>query len=229
MATFFSVITFAYAKTLSLRSLKNSKLISEIVPLAFFSVFISYVLGLIFLKEEIKILPLFGLILIIFGGYYLKITETKEDIFKPFKILFTNKESFYYLLAMLIMPVTALFDKIGLTNIKPVNQSFLLLWENIFTVIIMSIYMSRNDRTWLTDLKINFKVLFLNGFIYTLLALLFFYAISTGALALVSGIKKLEVLFILLLGWFLFGDKPKKEVWVGSLIMLFGVILIKLG
>ena len=89
--------------------------------------------------------------------------------------------------------------------------------------------MSRKDRSWLNDLKINFKVLLLNGIVYTLLALLFIYAITTGALALVSGVKKLEVLFVLLLGWFLFKDKPKKEVWIGSLIMLVGVILIKLS
>ena len=227
--TFLSVVTFAYAKTLSLRSLKNSKLISEIIPLAFFSVLIQYILGLVFLNEEIMLLPFLGLILIIFGGYFLKIKEAREDILKPFKLIFTNKESFYYLLAMLIMPVTSLFDKVGLMNLKPVNQSFLLFWENVLTTILLAGYMSRKDRSWLNDLKINFKVLLLNGIIYTLLALLFIYAITTGALALVSGVKKLEVLFVLLLGWFLFKDKPKKEVWIGSLIMLVGVILIKLS
>lgn len=229
IATLLSVISFAFAKTLSLRSLKNSKLISEIIPLAFFSVLISYILGLIFLKEQISLVPFFGLILIITGGYYLKIKEAKEDILKPFKIIFTNKDTFYYLMAMLIMPITALFDKIGLMNLKPINQSFLLFWENILTTILLAGYMTHKDKSWLKDLKINFKVLFLNGVIYTLLALLFIYAITTGALALVSGVKKLEILFVLLLGWFLFKDKPKKEVWIGSLIMLIGVALIKLS
>lgn len=229
VATFLSVVTFTYAKTLSLRSLKNSKLISEIVPLAFFSVFIQYILGLIFLSEKIKLLPFYGLTLIVFGGYFLKIKEAKEDILKPFTIIFTNKDSFLYLVAMLIMPFTALFDKIGLLNIKPINQSFLLFWENILTTILLAGYMTHKDKSWLKDLKINFKALFLNGVIYTLLALFFIYAITTGALALVSGVKKLEILFILLLGWFLFKDKPKKEVWIGSLIMLIGVALIKLS
>jgi len=229
IATLLSVVSFAFAKTLSLRSLKNSKLMSEIIPLAFFSVFISYILGLIFLKEQIRLIPFFGLILIIIGGYYLKIKEAKEDALKPFKIIFTNKDSLYYLLAMLIMPATSLFDKVGLLNIKPVNQTFLLFWENILTTVLMAAYMTHRDKTWVKDLKINFKVLLINGIVFTLLSLLYLYAITTGALALVSGVKKLEIFFVLIFGWFLFNDKPKKEVWIGSFIMLLGVFLIKLA
>ena len=65
--------------------------------------------------------------------------------------------------------------------------------------------------------------------IFAILALLYFYSITTGALALVSGVKKLEVFFVLIFGWLIFGDKPKREVWIGSLIMLVGVFLIKLA
>ncbi len=229
VATFISVVVFAYVKTLSLRSLKNSKLISEIVPLAFFSVFVQYVLGLIFLNEKIRIMPFLGLVLIIFGGYFLKIKEAKEGLLSPFKIIFINKDTFHYLMAMLIMPVTSVFDKIGLMNFKPINQSFLLFWENILTAILLAGYMSRHDRKWIIDLKINLCSLFLNGFIYVILSLFWLYGITTGALALVSGVKKLEILFVLLLSWLLFGDKPKREVWIGSLIMLIGVFLIKLA
>ena len=130
---------------------------------------------------------------------------------------------------MIIMPLTTIFDKIGLRNIQPVNQSFLLLMENILTVILLGVYMTGKDKNWVKELKTNFWTLSLNGVAYMALSLLFLYGITTGAVALVSGVKKLEVFFVLLLGWFLFKDKPKKEVWVGSLIMLVGVILIKLG
>lgn len=182
-----------------------------------------------FLNEKIKLLPFLGLILIVFGGYFLKIKEAKEDILKPLKIIFTNKNTFYYLLAMMIMPFTSFFDKIGLLNLEHVNQTFLLFWENILLAVLLAGYMTHKDKAWIKDLKINFRVLFINGAVYTTLALLYLYAITTGALALVSGVKKIEILFVLLLGWFLFKDKPKREVWVGSLIMLVGVALIKLS
>lgn len=229
VATLISVIIFTYIKTLSLRSLKNSNFISEIIPLAFFSVFIQYILGIIFLNEKIKLLPSSGLIMIIFGGYYLKIQEAKEDLLKPFKIILSDKNSLYFLIAMLVMPVSSLFDKVGLLNIKPVNQSFLLLWENIFTTILLTGYMTKKDRFWFKNLKTNFFILLFNGVTYSSMVILYFYAITTGYLALVIGIKRIEILFALMIGWFLFKDKPRKEVWIGSVIMLVGVALIKLG
>ena len=223
-----SVVSFAYAKTLTLKSLKGS-LMSEIVPLAFFMVLFNYLFGLIFLSESLRLIPIIGLIFVIVGGYFLKVEEAKEDILKPFKLLLTNKESRAYLLAMIIMPLTSIFDKYGLKNIQPVNQSFLLLLENIMTTILIGSYMTKKDQKWITNLKNHFWSLCLNGVVYTILALLFLYGITTGAVALVSGVKKLEVFFVLIFGWLLFGDKPKKEVWIGSLIMLAGVALIKLG
>src|SRR3989338_7347641 len=223
-----SVVSFAYAKTLTLKSLKGS-LMSEIVPLAFFMVLFNYLFGLIFLSESLRLIPIIGLVLIVVGGYFLKVEEAKEDILRPFKLLLTNKESRAYLLAMIIMPLTSIFDKYGLKNIHPVNQSFLLLLENFMITVLIGFYMTKKDHKWVTDLKNNFWSLCLNGVVYTILALLFLYGITTGAVALVSGVKKLEVFFVLVLGWLLFGDKPKRGVWIGSLIMLVGVVLIKLG
>jgi len=223
-----SVVSFAYAKTLTLKSLKGS-LMSKIVPLAFFMVLFNYLFGLIFLSESLRLIPIIGLIFIIAGGYFLKVEEAKEDILKPFKLLLTNKGSRAYLLAMIIMPLTSIFDKYGLKNIQPVNQSFLLLLENFITTVLIGFYMTKNDHNWVKNLKVNFKTLFINGLVYAGVALLFLYGITTGAVALVSGVKKLEVFFVLIFGWLLFGDKPKRGVWIGSLIMLVGVTLIKLG
>lgn len=223
-----SVITYTYSKVLALRSLKSS-LMSDVVPLAFFAVFFQYILGLLFLSESIKILAIVGLSLIVIGGYILKVTEMKEDFLRPFKLLLSNNESRAYLFAMIITAVAAIFDKICIQNVQPTNQAFVLLIENILTVILLTGYLVKKNQNWVSNLRANFWSLSLNGFAYLILSLLFFYGITTGAVALVSGVKKLEVFFVLILGWFLFNDKPKKEVWIGSLIMLVGVALIKLS
>jgi uncharacterized membrane protein len=173
-----SVVTFAYAKTITLRSLKGS-LISEIVPLAFFAVFFQYILGLVFFSETLNLVSITGLILIVIGGYYLKVEEAQEDFFRPFKLLITNKNSLMYLIAMIIMTVTTVFDKTGLINMQPTNQSFLLLVENILTTILIGVYMTKKDKNWVNDLRINFWSLFLNGIAYTLVALFFIYGITT--------------------------------------------------
>ncbi len=56
-----SVVSFAYARTLTLKSLKGG-LMSEIVPLAFFMVLFNYLFGLIFLSESLRLIPIIGLI-----------------------------------------------------------------------------------------------------------------------------------------------------------------------
>ncbi len=228
VATTASIILFAYAKTISLGSVKAS-LLSDIYPLTFLSVFFNYIFSLLILSESLRLIPIIGLLLIIIGGYFLKIEEVKEGWLRPFRLLFTNKASFIYIIAMVIMPLTSIFDKIGLQNIKPVNQSFLLLYENTFTTILLGAYMTQKDKNWIKELKVNFFSLSVNGLVYLGVSLLFLYGITTGAIALVSGIKKLEVIFVLLLSWLFFSDKPKKGVWIGCLIMLLGVVLIKLG
>lgn len=228
LATMGSVISFGFAKTLALKSLKSS-LISEIIPIAFFMVFFQYIFGLIFFSETIKILPFLGLIMIIIGGYFLKVEEAREDILKPFKLLFTNKYAFMYLVAIIMMAVTSLFDKASIMNMKPANQSFYLLLGNVITTILIGLYLSRKNISWIKELKTNFWILMTSAIAYTGVSLAYLYAITSGSIALVSGVKKLEVFFVLIISWLLFGDKPKRGVWIGSLIMLVGVALIKLS
>ena len=70
LATLASVFSFAYLKTLALKSLKGN-LVSEVVPLAFFGIVFQYILALISLSESIRIFPLIGLLLVVVGGYFL--------------------------------------------------------------------------------------------------------------------------------------------------------------
>jgi bacterial/archaeal transporter family protein len=223
-----SIVSFAFAKTLALKSLKGS-LVSEVIPIAFFSVLFQYVFGLMFFSETIRIVPFLGLLMIIVGGYFLKVEEAREDLLKPFKLLFTNKNAFMYLIAMLIITITSIFDKTAIINMKPTNQSFYLLLGNIITTILIGIYLTKTNRNWGIELKKNFWILMFGAIAYTGVSLSYLYGITTGSLALVSGVKKFEVFFVLVIGWILFKDKPKLGVWIGSLIMLVGVILIKLG
>lgn len=223
-----SVLSFTFAKTLSLKSLKSS-LMSEVVPLAYFNVLFQYVLGLAFFSEAIRFLPVSGLLLIVAGGYILKVEEAREGFWQPIRLLFTNKNAFMYLLAMFMMSLSTVFDKAGLLNMRPVNQSFYLFLGNAISTIIIGAYMVKKKTDWVGDIKRNFWVLFGSALAYVIVSLAYLYGISSGPLALVSGVKKLEVFFILMIGLMFFRDRPKKGVWIGSIIMLLGVLLAKLG
>lgn len=223
-----SSLFFGFAKTLSLKSIKQSN-ISEVFPLTSFGALFSYILGLIFLGEFLRPLPLLGLLIIIAGSYILKAIELKEDFLKPFKSLITHKGSFIFFISTFIMSFSSVFDKVALKSLFMDNAYFVLFVENLITTLIISGYLIKEKRKWTKELKDNFPNLFINSLIYTFLALLYLWAITTGPIALVSAMKKLEIFFALILGWVLLKDKPTKQVWIGSLIMLLGVALIRFG
>ena len=74
----------------------------------------------------------------------------------------------------------------------------------------------------------NFKPLFAAGIIYTIVGILVFNAFVTGPVALISAVKKLDILFALLLTPLFIAEKPTKRSWHAAIMMLIGVILIKI-
>lgn len=56
-----------------------------------------------------------------------------------------------------------------------------------------------------------------------------FSALGGGDVGLVATILKTQVLFVLLFSYIAFKDKPKLETLIGSLVMITGVVLIKIG
>ncbi len=221
-----SSIIFAVSKTVSLHSIKNNFL-SKIFPLTSFGIFFSYIFALIFLGETIRPIPLFGLVMIIFGAYILNVDKAKEHILLPFKLLFTHKESFIFIVAMVLTSLTGIFDKIGIRNTSPNSALFVLFIEDIMLASLLTFYLVRQEKNWGHDLRKNFWLLAIGSAIYTALSLLFLMGITTGAVALVGGIKKIEILFVLGLSYLFFGDKPERHTWIGTIIMLFGIFLIK--
>lgn len=227
LGTVGSALTFVVSKSITLHSIKNN-LLSKIYPLVSFSTFFTYIFGLIFLSEAIRLTAVIGLLIIITGGYILNAENTREDILKPFKILFLEKSSYVFLFAMILSSATSIFDKIGLTNVNPSNPTFVLFSENVLMTVLLTGYLTHKDKNWVNEIKNNFWFLFLASFVYMALVLMAFLGFISGPVALVIGVKKIEILFVMMLSSLVFKDKPTKHSTIAASCMLFGVILTKL-
>ena len=224
-----SSLTFVFSKTITNSTLKNN-LVSKVYPLTAFNGLFIYLFGLIFLSESIRLIPLIGLLSVIFGSYILNADKAKEGLLKPFKILFTNKASLLFMFAILLNSITTIFDKTGINNTQPINPAFTLLMENVIMVVMLTVYLITKEKiTWIKEFKTNFGILFINSLIYSVVSLLVFMAFTDGPVALVMAVKRLQIFFILILGYLFFKDKPTKYAWIASFIMAFGVFLIKVG
>lgn len=127
--------------------------------------------------------------------------------------------------------LTAIFDKLGLTNTHPTSPVFIILIEQIIMTIFLSGYLiTKENKTWMPQLKNNFWLLFFNSLVFLVVGLFVFNSYDTGGpVALVLGVKRLQIFFILLLGYLFFKDKPTRHSWLATLIMILGVLMIKLG
>lgn len=126
--------------------------------------------------------------------------------------------------------MTAVFDKIGVLNTVPTNLTFVILIENILETLIVTPYlMVKEKHTWVKEVKGSFVILFINSLVLMVIAYLVFAAYTSGAIALVLGIKRLQIFFVLILGYLFLKDKPAKHTWLATAVMILGTILIKVG
>ena len=222
-----SALSFVLAKSFTLHSIKNN-LLSKIYPLVSFSVFFTYIFGLIFLSETIKLSAFLGLLLILMGGYILNAENAKESILIPFKLLFFEKGSLIFLIAMVLSSITSVFDKIGLTNVVPSNPSIVLFTENTFMTVLLTGYLTHKHKNWVNEIKNNFWLLLLASLVYMTLVIVAFLGFISGPVALVIGVKKVEILLVMILSLFIFKDKPAKHSVAAAIFMLSGIVLTKL-
>jgi len=228
VGVFGSSFTLVFSKTITNGVLKKTNL-SQIFPLTAFTGIFNYVLGLLFLSETIRFIPLIGLFTVIVGSYLLNLDQAKENFFKPFKMLFADRISLLFLFSMFLNSLSSIFDKIGVSHTHPTSPIFTILAENICMSILLMIYLFKKEPGWLQHVKQNIPFLAINSVIFQIMSLLIFTAFSGGPVALVMGIKRFQIFFVLLLSYLFFKDKPKKHVWFASLVMALGVLLIKIG
>lgn len=223
-----SAIIFSLAKTLSLSSIQKTSL-SKIAPLSAFNSVFAYVLALVFLGEMLEIKAIFGLGLITLGAYILNSKKVQKRWLQPFKTLLTDKVALIFLLAIFLTSATAIFDKLSIVNTFPSNPALTILVENIVLSVLLWIYLDKKEPGWKKEFKNNYKELTIMSLIYGVHNILVFSGFAVGSIALVIGVRQLQLLLVLLFGYVMLKDKPSKQSVWASVIMVLGAILIKLS
>ena len=222
-----SALVFSVGKTLQLNIFKQNNL-SEIYPLASLSPLILYLLGLITLNESIKITALTGLVLMIAGVYLVNYKSENKDLLHPLKHLFKHRSSLLYIFAMVLSSISAIAEKVAINHMIDDSIFYLAFWENFFLSFLMGTYVIKTNKNWLNEIKTHIVSLIIAGLLFTTLYFLVLTGFKEGPVALVSAIKKLEVLVVLLLSNIFFMERPSRYVYIGAFLMLIAVALIKI-
>jgi uncharacterized membrane protein len=181
------------------------------------------------LSEKPSTLSLAGVVVTLLGVYVLNAANLREGVLKPIKSLLSTRASALMIISVLIDSVVIIFDKLAINNTLPKNSTFTLLVENLVIIfgLLPILYLRNKDMG--KQLRHNFKLLVLLGCLNAVATILGFTAVGGGNVGLVATILKTQILLVLLFSYLAFKDRPRPESLVGSVIMVVGVVLIKLG
>jgi drug/metabolite transporter (DMT)-like permease len=227
IAAFVSAFVFAIAKTMALKISKENNL-SDFYPLAATSPVTLYLMSVLFLSEHVKLAGLFGIFLMATGVYILNFSRDNKSLLYPFKHFLSNRYSLMFMGVILLSNISAVSEKIAINHTSSQNIYYLAFWENLFLTLLIGTYVSKTNKNWVKEIKLHFTNLLIAGFLFAALYFLVMAGFKDGPISLVSAIKKLEVLFVLIISYIFFKERPGKKIYFATFIMLIAVYLIRL-
>ena len=224
-----SVIFYTASEIIQFRAMKIADL-SAIYPLVSLGpIFTLIVAFLPPLNEKPGFIAIIGVLITLLGVYVLNVNNAKEGLLKPIKLLFENKASALMIFSVVIDSVVIAFDKLAINNTIPKNITFVLLVENILVIVGLLPILYLRNKYFTRQIFDNKKLFIILGLLNAVSTILAFSAVGSGSVGLVSTILKTQLLFVLLFSFIFFKDKPRLETIIGSIIMILGVVLIKIG
>lgn len=200
--------------------------ISLLAPLSAFNPVATTILASFFLRENLALSQIFGILLIVLGCYFLNIADVKKGIFAPFQSLFQNRGVQLYLLANILWAITPIFEKTAIMHTTPKEPLFVSFGEGLFLTVVFTAFIAPNIKTAFFQFKKNALLYILPAPISALSLWGAFTAFSLTNVGSVTAIFKLSALFTIFLGWLFFKEKRIKERFLGAGIMVLGTIFL---
>ena len=224
-----SVLFYIVSQVVGFKAMRIADL-SAIWPLIslgpIFTLFIAFLPPL---SERPGFLAMVGIFITLAGAYILNATKSKEGLLEPFKSLLRSRASALMTVSVLTSSVVIVFDKLAINNTFPQNTTFTLFVENLMVIFGLLPLLYARNKDFYQQITSNAKSFLLLGILSAVSTILAFSAVGGGSVGLVATILKTQVLFVLLFSYIAFKDKPKLETLIGSVVMIAGVVLIKIG
>lgn len=209
---------------LSIKAIKASPLSLTIPFLAFTPLFLILTSFLI-LREVPDISGTIGIILITVGGYTLNIHSMKKGFWEPIKAIRNEKGSIFMLVVAFIYSITSNLGKLAILHSSPVF--FGIVYYIVLATILTPIALTKSDRR-LHQIASGLPNYLLIGLFLALMIIFHVIAITMTNVAYMIAVKRTSLLFSLGYGYLLFNERHIGERFLGSLLMILGIILISL-
>ena len=202
--------------------------LAKTFPLVAFTPLFAIGTSFFVLGETPSLLGLAGILLIVCGAYLLRAEGVKVGLLEPVKLLVKEKGPRSMLMAAFLFSILAVFFKKAILNSSPF---FAFGVTQLLSTLFLTLFFLKKKTlgSLLRKTADNFGLLFISSIIGFFAGLTLFAAFQLGLATYVVSVKRISILFTIILGYIFFKeDHLLKSLMIGS-IMVLGVFLIAVG
>jgi len=136
----------------------------------------------------------------------------------------------FAILSAITAALVAIFGKIGLEGIDA-NTATMIRAGIMFGILVLVIIFTGkiNQISTITSNSKALFYIFLSGLAGALSWIFYFIALKFGKASQVAPIDRLSIVFVIILAFFILGEKISFKVAIGTALMSVGAILVVLG
>jgi len=223
---FISAFVGTFATLYLLKAMRHME-ISSAIPLTNLSPAVLAVLSFFILKEAISIKQVGAMCLIIIGAYILEVDHKISNLKEPLIKIWRSKYIHYIFLSVLLYSIASIIERYVLTHgISPYTYIFVV--QIFITINFFFLISAFHDglQGVKRGLKKNWKWILLLSIITLVDRISLFNAFALAFVPLVISIKRLNTLFVTIIGGELFHEKRLALKISACIITLAGAILI---
>ncbi|MFC1577328.1 EamA family transporter [Candidatus Omnitrophota bacterium] len=214
-----------FSYILYLKAIKTSPLSLTVPYLAFTPVF-AVLTAFILLGEKVTATGMIGILCVAAGSYFLNIDVMRRGPLEPIRAIFREKGSIYMLIVAFTFSFTAVLGKLALKHSGWVFFPafyYIILCAAMIPIIIFRVSTGRS----VVILSIRQAALYaLLGLVFVISVFAHFAAISMVNVAYMISVKRLSLLFGVILGGIIFKEKKIAARLGAALLMFLGAALI---
>ena len=224
------VVLFGLSQTIATLSLSKALKLSDIsivTSLWKISLLFLVIVAFVTLGEVPTPLGLAGIVLSVLGVYLLNVRKNQITVWAPLRELFTDRGLRFTLLAALFYAPSVVLIKQVIIRSDPYFSNLMAYLAASLVVLPLAV---RRSATHFVQVPRHWPAFCGMGLFACLASVCQSIAYQLTLTTYVEAVKQTEILFALVIGAVVFQEHARvRAILPGSLTMLFGIILLKLG
>lgn len=214
-----------FAYYLFLSSIRMAPL-SLTLPLLAFTPVLTIFSSVFLLDERISVTGGVGIAMVTIGAYLLNANLIRLNILAPIKAIFASPGSRRMLLVAFIWSVTSSLGKKGIQLYDAIPFGCVLLFGDLVVFALITVLRVRAGFADARVRSVTWVLFLVAGLFMAAAEVTHFVSLSSAPVAYMISVKRLSLVFGVILGWLFFGEQQIRYRLGGASAMVAGVFFI---